>query len=472
MRDAMVKIPSNPRSRDDWKAGFWPGSTRAKVKYQYKRGESLDSIAKKLSGKSSGDAVYPLYAAKMTWKDVTRLNYGTEHPPEVNYYLKTFNRCTSRTADGNYLLGASDAEPWLWIPAGGNKYDVKLTEEGPAKICLPPPQSQFTRSLLEIFSAVDADNDGFISKTELWKAVANPGISGTSAMAVVTAKDFYSQLEDIHTGYGIRGISRADLIDLDARGAKNPEDELFWKPNVRMGGYRETLCAAEHELFVGAPNATVVKQGSRGDCWLLAALVGLAHREPDAIKRMVTPDPESNGQRFKVKFPGESELVVDRPTDGEMLLMSSAPGNGLWLAVIEKAWGEIAFHSVFGWFDSSPNDPAVDARFLSRGIELVTGGAADMDWLGATALKTTREKLDKAFAANKVVTAGIGRRFMPEPGWPPAHAYTVMGYDRKTDQILVRNPWGYTGPGNKLKEPVSIPLSEFDSLFTMIAYEE
>jgi hypothetical protein len=478
---AQMKRPPNPRPSGDWQSGQWTGAPDAKVKYSYTDGDSLDSIAKKLAGTPTGDPKFPNYLGSLTWKDITRLNYGTEIPSEVNFYLSAFNGCSTPAADGkNFLLGAGDAEPWLWIPvAGVAPVPVNVPKATPPKICLAAPASEFTKALLDIFDYVDADSSGFLSKNELWTAVSSPLVTGTYAASVLTAKSFLSQLEDVSNdeiGPETNGISRADLVAFDALRVASPTDSLVQNVLGTFDYHRDKLCHADHDLFVGAPVATSVMQGPVGDCWLLAALIGLANRDPTAIGRLVKPTPGYGNARFTVKFPSEDEQEVRRPTDGEILSLSMAKGNGLWLTVLEKGWGQIVFGSMMGLLSTSKITAVDQGRALGRGIELVTGHGTDVDELLLTTLATTRDKLDKAFASNKIVTAGINNDIIKDnrSGWPNAHAYAILGYDRAGDQIKVRNPWGDTGPAGTsvARVPYSMPLPDFMGIFSRLAYEE
>jgi hypothetical protein len=177
-----------------------------------------------------------------------------------------------------------------------------------------------------------------------------------------------------------------------------------------------------------------------------------------------------------VKFPNEYEQEVRRPTDGEILSLSMAKGNGLWLSVLEKAWGQIVFGSVMGILSTSKITAADQGRALGRGIEVVTGHGTDVDELFVTTLSTTRDKLEKAFANKRIVTAGINNDIIKDnrSGWPNAHAYAILGYDRASDRIKVRNPWGYTGPAGRsvVFVPYSISLPQFMSISSRLAYEE
>jgi hypothetical protein len=127
VRKEGIRVPAVKRRLSEWETGSWPGAPSHKLKYYYcKSGiETLKSIANKLSGKHTGNSKYPIYANDLTWQKITLLNFGTEDPPEVNWYLEHFNGCGLRiTTDRfNYGFDPKDDRPWLWIPTAQNCID-------------------------------------------------------------------------------------------------------------------------------------------------------------------------------------------------------------------------------------------------------------------------------------------------------------------------------------------------------------
>ena len=88
-------------------------------------------------------------------------------------------------------------------------------------------------------------------------------------------------------------------------------------------------------------------------------------------------------------------------------------------------------------------------------------------------------------ASQRVVTAGINKSLNPwnegrtANGLPMAHAYSVLDYNAKTDEITIRNPWGHTEVNNasgstrdgKNDGTFKMPLSEFKATYSMITYQ-
>src|SRR5688572_27924605 len=72
------------------------------VEHRVRAGETLASIAQ---------------THGLTWQDLTKFNFGTDVPREVNRYLHEVVGCTKRTKDGkNYRFSDSDVPGIIYIP--------------------------------------------------------------------------------------------------------------------------------------------------------------------------------------------------------------------------------------------------------------------------------------------------------------------------------------------------------------------
>jgi LysM domain-containing protein len=70
--------------------------------HKVKKGESIDSLAK---------------ANGLTWQELSKFNWGTSVPDEINEHLRDEVGCTKRTADGyNYMFDESDDPGIVFIP--------------------------------------------------------------------------------------------------------------------------------------------------------------------------------------------------------------------------------------------------------------------------------------------------------------------------------------------------------------------
>jgi hypothetical protein len=506
-RATAVAQPSMPRRLSEWEAGTWAEATPAKVKYEYcKHGvESLASIAETLSGRATGNTSYPTYCSDLTWEDLALLNYATKDPEEINYYLEKFNGCGWRvTADQkNYIFDARDDRPWIWVPAipAVAPTQVHIVVDVGAVIVLPSPHDEVSKAVLEIFDAVDAKGTktGVIMKREIDLALGDPQFTGGQAAALVTMKknvsdwrNFSSDSECVYMDPETScppeiGITRADVMAYERLVARDPKSVYVLRNKYLFEYASGKIKKTTRTLLNGMPDPLAVCQGDIGDCWFLAAIVGLASipDRRESIKEMISV--HGAGQ-YTVAFPGiKKRISVTEPTDAEIALFSTAEDNGLWLVILEKSFGAAVNRDTYFFVTSSDYDAANSLGSLNplaEGIRIMTGNSVDFDVLALTSSNELRDKLLTARRNGKVVTAGIRANLdfwsdndARENGLPMGHAYTVMGYDAAKDVLRVRNPWGFGGahwpPQWVINQGVfEMSMQDFHDSFSTIAFEE
>ena len=147
---------------------------------------------------------------------------------------------------------------------------------------------------------------------------------------------------------------------------------------------------------------------------------------------------------------------VSSVSDTEVLLGSSEAGQGIWLNVIEKAYGELVLARC-GW-----KEPAIDALSgtgtSTRTLQLFTGhegyllrfrprGSPHMPGTAkvATLAPQARAVLIEAQRDHRLTCSGTTTAATP-PGIVSNHCYAVLGYDPATDLVHLWNPWGTTLP--------------------------
>lgn len=154
----------------------------------------------------------------------------------------------------------------------------------------------------------------------------------------------------------------------------------------------------------------------------------------------------------------------------------------MWVPILEKAYAKLKNDNPLLLSKSNPYDAIGSGGLLATGVGLVTGKSTDTDILMLSSMNSLRQKLIAHTQRHSVITCGTNGA-MPwskketDNGLPKGHAYSVLGYDAKTDMITVRNPWGNTevsdghGPRDGVDDGVfQMPLSEFKSTFDMICF--
>jgi hypothetical protein len=313
------------------------------------------------------------------------------------------------------------------------------------------------------FKAWDRDGDGYISRAEANALLLDPRLTGDEAAAVAalhkTVEDL-QKLSNDELGPENDGLTLADL-NAYARGDKRETDAYFGAGRAKIAGQSRVLFPN------GAPTLAALRQGSLGDCYFLAALGSVIARDPMAVVRMITENKQ--GKRvtgYTVAFPGRGTVTIAPPTDAEVARYSSSGRDGLWLPVLEKAYGQVRGASA----GTDRQAEVGEGDQLSEGIRTFTGHKGDHDLLLLTGLKTTGEKLTRAFAEGRIVTAAV----MSENRLklPKGHAYSVIGWNARTQVVTIRNPWGSNPKGapGEATGVFSLPLKEFDEIFSEVQY--
>lgn len=340
----------------------------------------------------------------------------------------------------------------------------------------------FSAAARALFGRLDKDRDGYLSEAEIDAAMIDRSIRGDEAAVVATLKELRGDLEELSDdewGDENDGVTMADLEQYERTGSV--PKELRDRVEGRFGWSKYRIGQSAPGVFNGAPDPTAVTQGSIGDCYFLAAVVGQAYRDPRAVRRMITDNGDAT---YTVTFPGRSAVTVPAPTDAELARYSSSGANGLWLSILEKAYGQVRNDE--SWFGSTTvaQEGADGGAQLSTGVSAVTGSGTDTDILSFTSLSTTRAKLEAAMKAGRVVTAGTTKALPWQEenagGIVSGHAFTVVAYDRGSDTITLRNPWGSTEPTNAQGQAADgrddgvfqMKLPDFDSRFANICYQE
>lgn len=358
--------------------------------------------------------------------------------------------------------------------------------QGPPKTT---PAADFVNQVMKNFDAWDKNKDGKLSSQEIDDLVDESHITGQGAAAVAALK-------------------RAD------RAAKTPlpplTREYFQKYPKLAGAEKQAvpdfggmylsslrrIQKADRTLFVAnAPRLESLHQGRLGDCYFLAPVGAVLHRNPDAIKRMFRALP--NGQ-IEVNFGNGHRVCVKPVTDTELGLTSSTTGEGVWLNTLEKAFGATRNERL-------PQDKRKDSLtdLIAKGgssrpvIELLTGHKArglslrpkdkekgHTEGEVEAKLALLRPVLMAATKEKRLVccgTMGVSESDMKVPGIAGKHAYAILGYDSAKDEVHIWNPHGNTfrpkgerGLKNGYATQAgrfSMPLKDFVRAFAGISYE-
>jgi hypothetical protein len=307
--------------------------------------------------------------------------------------------------------------------------------------------SDFLAQVRDNFAKWDTDHDGVLSADEIEKAVDDPTVKGPAAAAAAALRRAIRANPDI-SPVTIETLTKA----LDEKTKPSPKIPSY---NAMYDIALGKIIKTPRDLFVsGLPRVETLGQGRLGDCFLLAPLGTVAFKEPERLKKMVTP--LSNGQ-IAVQFANGEKVTLPAPTDAEIAIGASTLDDGIWANVFEKSIGHIYLerqktprhvtpYSIIG-VGGTPNSPLS----ILTGHKCIRVGCEDFqkDKLSkadrATRLDDMRKRLEDAFATRHLVVGGTGDIHGGQtivPGLYYDHSYGVLNYDRKTDIVTFWNPMG------------------------------
>lgn len=238
------------------------------------------------------------------------------------------------------------------------------------------------------------------------------------------------------------------IDDLDGRYIDSPEGRGFTPEDV--------------DLSAEAIGDQRMRQGSLGDCWLLAALMATAQSDPQFLADNIT-----------LRDDGTWDVTLYE--DGEPVVVNVSPDqlarNGSRVETMtasERADGsnnwdndEIGFMSIYEQAAINhlgPDYESVVADTPAAGLELVTGadaGSSDiLSWGGQPSI----EQIGTAIDEGRPITV------MTDPIMPfrddlsNAHVYQVTGVDEDSGEVILANPWG---DGASMPGEVRVPLDFF-----------
>ena len=367
-------------------------------------------------------------------------------------------------------------------------------------------KQSFAKLVKQKFQKWDQNGDGALSADEIDRLIFDPSVSGLEAAAVAA----------IHRHLRSEGappaVTQAELLTQAQQQPVLPEERKSGEPQrqdvndgqARFVTYYASFAShikkAPRDLFAGDDGPTLdgVKQGSLGDCYFMCVIGATVNRDSQTIRRMLHANSDGTTD---VKFPAVGIVRVGPLTDGQIALTSSAADQGIWINVLEKAFGEVRFAQP----QTKRAEDEIDLDVISRGgkigntIQLMTGHKAfdisirklkNKKLVPPTGAEIPRisARLDsvfsKAFATNRLVCADRTRSQWKRrsAGFVRSARLRGLGYDQPSQTVTVWNPHGKdykpkaTPAGLRNGYPVKggvfqLPLSDFVRIFKAVTYE-
>ncbi len=308
------------------------------------------------------------------------------------------------------------------------------------------------------FDKIDANGDHFITRDEAARAVTNPDYKGLNATFVTALYDTINAVQEIHNdewGDDNDGVTVADLTGLPPSESKAVVKVLScYRQSINMGTTRDVF-TSEGPTFNG------VSQGYLNTCFFQAVAAGTASMSPSLIKSMI----EEVGafpvgeRKFRVTMPGTGPIIVAEPTDAELSIYARGTANGIWMAILEKAYANaIAPPGI----DVLPQEALQGGSSDDGGFRAILGGGfIAFDPSDVNAVHTA---LTNAFNTQHPVM--FGRSGENIHSFNGSHLYAVTAYDPATQRVTIYHSLNSEGD-NTVPFPVDHLGRPDDGLFCL-----
>ena len=350
-----------------------------------------------------------------------------------------------------------------------------------APAAAPAPSVEFAVQVAEHFGDWDRDESGALSVAEIDRAVADPTTTGAAAAAVAALRRAVRGRQ-----YTLPPLTRANLraLAFAPPAPSRPNlSRMYAEGRARLGA------TTSRDLFAsGLPRLDTIHQGRLGNCFCLAPLGAMVHRDPKQVAGLFVLQKDGS---YCVKL-GHRPVHVAPPTDAEVALTASNEHDGVWVNLYEKAVGTaLNQERPPDQRSESPIDVLGHGGSAGRMVQFITGNkirrfscglAADpaLDPADRAArLDELRGQLTAASRANRLITCGTLKN--STPGLSPYHAYAVLAYDAQADALRLWNPHGgqFTPKGPEGRAHgyartdgvFTVPLGEFVEQFSGLAFE-
>lgn len=404
----------------------------------------------------------------------------------------------------------------------------------------PPARlpDKFGEVVARRFDAWDADHNGMLSEHEIDALSVDGTVKGPDAAAIATLKRFlrsgkYDLPDALTKDYlthppkppkNAPKPSNADRDDSTETDHPAPapaaEPKRFPDFQARFASCLRRIQSTKRGLALDdTPDLDTCRQGPLGSCFFVAPVGAAVQRDPRIISNLISEKPAGG---YSVKF-GDGRTVDLAPlTDVEVAISSTTGDEGLWLPVLEKAFGTLRKEADPDKYAmESATDAIANGGSVSSTIRALTGHKTESIALkrrpkalparmtkdrrnitlepdGKTpyepaldrrlAAQRVRDRVAKALNEHRLVAASTA--FEPQPpGISWKHAYAIIGHDPADDTLTLWNPHGNTfkpkdaKPSSAAKSGglangyatkggvFTVPIGEFVRIFSTVTIE-
>ncbi len=376
----------------------------------------------------------------------------------------------------------------------------------------PPSVKDFADKLINDFSKIDADGNGYITQTEIEKRMTDPSVKGQDAAGLAALRLAADAIDDLTWDWSTAdGFTKKDLKALRDKSQSSPSDALVSAIDTQLKDAASGI-PEQGALLFGKDNSGIrpeaVRQGvGIADCYLMASLASMAATNPESIRSMIKQvDPD----HYQVTFPGAANepITISRPTDSEFAAFAHASENGIWPSVIEKALGQyVAKHqsnaqAMLGHpleHQGSPLNTLLLDGGTSSGffMEMLTGKSSShvklKDADANALLGSIKESLDAKLPVTTCMemsnkhaseiglnSSALGLQSLGYTGSADgtAHLFSVLSVNPEKGTITIRDPYGKIEPNNAagsgkathLPGVFEMSAAEFKNTFSVVSF--
>ena len=197
-------------------------------------------------------------------------------------------------------------------------------------------ETSFSKVVQSCFRSWVPDGSGWLTPSRINRLIMNHQVKGDEAAAVAAIHLYFRNHKEMS------GLRKAELLRADIAGNAEERARDLARVRVLNGRFRKfskRLKMVSRTLFAdNAPHLEGIHQGPLADCWIVSAIGAAVYFHPLLLKEMILPRPDGS---YTVKFRDGRSVLVNRLTDSQIVLSSTARGQGLWLNVLEQAFGQV-----------------------------------------------------------------------------------------------------------------------------------
>lgn len=489
--------------RGQLKGGGYTAAERETLEGRYR---SYDGMLQKFLGEDKTAAQGPKTAADAIFQEAKK--EGQTQGGFGSY--GGFAGFAPTAAEASMLKDHSKGYAQALIKSGGtiepmDRDEIRQAVQGPTRKVTYPDANLTDKVPMErlqsLFSSVDKSKDGKLTRGELISALSDPRFKGNDARVLAAATRAFDSISIDENASGPGAMGGMFPMTFTGLGQDNSKRTLSLADlKADTGPIQKMLSASYHDLselpkgpqtlYNGAagPDLNSLRQGSEGDCWALASMTS---QKPEHLKGLLEQRPDGG---YSVKFPGRKPEQVAPLTDGERYFYASSNGN--WAGVLEKGMRQVMERDAKAAGKDLNYRDIMQGGHTGRATEILTGQASKdfvftamasqqlsakggpmptLDRSADVSLdpEKTSRLLTDAFATGKPVTASTlplnDKEHSRLAG--QGHAYSIQGYDPKTQTLTIRNPWGKDESADvdgKDDGVFKMSLKEFQSSFSFM----